>query len=232
MPIQMRKFVLPNGARGVRSREESRRAPEWCYLPHIVDANARQRLGKCARIRPFHNEREGLDIMNTPNPYAAPRAAVADISTAAESEPADRIVRLAAAILDGIIVMAIIYIPLLLGGGASIYMAVLTGRQPEVGAGFAIWSLIAFIGFIAWIWVTIVLVARNGQTIAKKLLSIKVVRSDGSKASLGRIFWLRNFVNGLLGIIPLYQLVDILFIFGDQRQCLHDKIADTIVVKA
>jgi len=76
------------------------------------------------------------------------------------------------------------------------------------------------------------LFARNGQTIAKKIVGIKVVRSDGSPASLGRIFWLRNVVNGLLGIIPLYGLIDILFIFGEQRQCLHDKIADTIVVKA
>ena len=170
--------------------------------------------------------------MNTPNPYAAPKAVVADISTGAASDPADRIVRLAAAILDGIIVMAIVYIPLLMGGGASIYMSILMGREPEVGTAFAIWSLIAFVGFVAWVWITCVLVARNGQTIAKKLIGIKVVRSDGSKASLGRIFWLRNFVNGLLGIIPFYQLVDILFIFGDQRQCLHDKIADTIVIKA
>jgi uncharacterized RDD family membrane protein YckC len=75
-------------------------------------------------------------------------------------------------------------------------------------------------------------VARNGQSIAKKLLSIKVVRSDGSRASLGRIFWLRNIVNTLLSIVPLYGVIDALFIFGEQRQCLHDKIADTIVVKA
>lgn len=170
--------------------------------------------------------------MNTPNPYAAPRAAVADVSTGTDSAPADRIVRLAAAILDGIIVTAIVYVPLLIGGGASIYMAILMGREPQIGPAFAVWSLVAFVGAIAWLWVTIVFVARNGQTIAKKMLSIKVVRSDGSKASLGRIFWLRNFVNGLLGIIPFYQLIDILFIFGDQRQCLHDKIADTIVVKA
>jgi uncharacterized RDD family membrane protein YckC len=88
------------------------------------------------------------------------------------------------------------------------------------------------IGFIAWIWLTILYVARNGQTIAKKIVGIKVVRSDGSKASLGRIFWLRNVVNSLIGIIPLYTIIDLLFIFGEQRQCLHDKIADTIVVKA
>ena len=72
---------------------------------------------------------------------------------------------------------------------------------------------------------------RNGQSIAKKLLSIKVVRSDGSPVSLGRLFWLRNVVN-LLGIIPLYGLIELLFIFGESRQCLHDKLADTIVVKA
>ena len=58
------------------------------------------------------------------------------------------------------------------------------------------------------------------------------MRSDGSDATLGRIFWLRNVVNALIAIIPLYSLIDILFIFGESRQCLHDKIADTIVVKA
>ena len=36
----------------------------------------------------------------------------------------------------------------------------------------------------------------------------------------------------LIGIVPLYGLVDILFIFADERQCLHDKLADTIVVEA
>jgi len=75
-------------------------------------------------------------------------------------------------------------------------------------------------------------VSRNGQSIAKKMLGIKVVRSNGSPASLGRVFWLRNFVNLLLGIIPLYGLVDALLIFGEPRQCVHDKIADTIVIKA
>jgi hypothetical protein len=39
-------------------------------------------------------------------------------------------------------------------------------------------------------------------------------------------------VNGLLSIIPLYGIIELLFIFGEDRQCLHDKIADTIVVEA
>jgi uncharacterized RDD family membrane protein YckC len=83
---------------------------------------------------------------------------------------------------------------------------------------------------------TAVLVHRNGQTIAKKLLNIKVVRTDGSKAGLGRIFWLRNVVIVVLSVIPvlgvLVSLVDPLFIFRDNRRCLHDLIADTKVVRA
>jgi uncharacterized RDD family membrane protein YckC len=68
------------------------------------------------------------------------------------------------------------------------------------------------------------------------LLGIKDVRADGSRATLGRIFWLRYFVNTLLTVIPvvggLYALVDMLMIFGPAKRCCHDYIADTIVVRA
>jgi uncharacterized RDD family membrane protein YckC len=168
--------------------------------------------------------------VNTNNPYAPPKGAVRDVDSPESSEPADRFVRLAAAILDGLIAGAMIYLPaaivILATGGVG------DASNPPEDTVVAIAGGLALIGAVAWIWLTILYVARNGQTIAKKMLSIKVVRTDGSKASLGRIFWLRNFVNGLLGIIPLYSFIDALFIFGEQRQCLHDKIADTIVVRA
>jgi uncharacterized RDD family membrane protein YckC len=170
--------------------------------------------------------------MNTPNPYSPPRAAVRDVADPdAGSVPADRVTRLVAVILDGIIGAAMVYLPLLVGLGTRGLGSLAQGRvNPAEFLGVG--SLLALVGFIAWCWLTILFVKRNGQTIAKKLLGIKVVRSDGSPASLGRIFWLRNVVNTLLGIVPLYGLVDVLLIFGEQRQCVHDKIADTIVVKA
>jgi uncharacterized RDD family membrane protein YckC len=168
--------------------------------------------------------------VNTANPYAPPKGAVRDVDSDEGTEPADRLVRLAAAILDGIIAACMIYLPGVIVGAATGSFDVET-VTPSGPAGAVVIGLF-LIGAIAWIWLTILYVARNGQTIAKKMLGIKVVRSDGSKASLGRIFWLRNVVNTLIGIIPLYGLIDILFIFGERRQCLHDKIADTIVVKA
>ncbi len=170
--------------------------------------------------------------MNTPNPYAPPRAAVRDVADPdAPAARADRATRLVAAILDGIIFAGMVYLPMLMGVGMRGAASLVQGRM-NPAEFFGLGSLLALAGFIAWCWLTILFVTRNGQSIAKKVLGIKVVRSDGSPASLGRIFWLRNFVNTLLSVVPFYGLVDALLIFGEQRQCVHDKIADTIVVKA
>jgi uncharacterized RDD family membrane protein YckC len=169
------------------------------------------------------------------NPYAPPKAHVRDISTPYTSLVyADRSTRLGAAILDGIIFMGMVYVPIII---LMVVAAMMRPAEPSRGFNAAdVLMLIgigaAVIGLIAWCLLTYRNVRDNGQTIAKKMLHIKVVRSDGSPAAVGRIFWLRNIVNGALGIIPLYGLVELLFIFGEAQQCLHDKIADTIVVKA
>ena len=161
------------------------------------------------------------------NPYAPPRAVVRDIpDPMSATEPADRGTRLGAAFLDSIIIGVTIYLPLM-------FVFVIRGQNAETaGTLILLGSLLTVTGLVTWSWITIVYVKRNGQSIAKKILGIRVVRADGSAASLGRVFWMRNVVNGLMSIIPLYGLIEILFIFGESRQCLHDKIADTIVVKA
>jgi uncharacterized RDD family membrane protein YckC len=167
------------------------------------------------------------------NPYAPPQAAVRDIvDPSLTSVAADRGTRLGAAILDMFIFMLMVYAPLIVGavlagtvnGGAESVDAARTAAGGGVVLGL--------VGLIAWSSITIVLMRRNGQSIGKKATGIKVVRSDGSAASLSRLIWLRNVVNWMISIIPLYGLIDVLFIFGESRQCLHDKIADTIVVNA
>jgi uncharacterized RDD family membrane protein YckC len=101
------------------------------------------------------------------------------------------------------------------------------------GPGFVITVLAS----LAWCGITAWLVATNGQTIGKRMVGIKVVRTDGSPASFGRIFLLRNVVSTLPAFLPfiglLYQLViDPIFIFQESRRCLHDLIADTTVVRS
>ncbi|HEY3517394.1 MAG TPA: RDD family protein [Gammaproteobacteria bacterium] len=167
--------------------------------------------------------------MSTSNPYAPQRDAGRDLLPE-EQELAGRGSRLLAWFLDGVIASLMVWVPALIVAAAT---GVFT--QPSDRFAFGLLTLplfLAALGFIAWAWITLLLVARYGQTMAKRLLEIRVVRSDGSDASLGRIFWLRNVVNGLLAVIPLYGLVDLLFIFGERRQTIHDLIADTIVVRA
>jgi len=165
--------------------------------------------------------------MTTPNPYAPPTAEVQDIyDPTGPLELAERGTRLAATLIDGIIFFGMCYFPVL----AMIVIARASGQDGEVLVIVGIVAATAGLG--VWCWLTIPSVIANGQSIAKRMLGIKVVRTDGSPASLGRIFWLRNVVNGLMGLLPLYQFIDWLFIFGESRQCLHDKLADTMVVKA
>jgi uncharacterized RDD family membrane protein YckC len=176
--------------------------------------------------------------MNTPNAYAPPKANVADVSPGDDLTLAGRGARLGAALLDGIIVGALVYTPLVVTGAISAAMAnVMRGNPFAIyGAFLSGAGLVSCVLFIVWAVITLRLVAANGQTIAKKLIGIKVVRSDGSRATVARIFWLRNVVNTVITMIPilgyLYALADPLFIFSERKQCLHDKIADTIVVNA
>ena len=167
------------------------------------------------------------------NPYAPPQATVADVVDPRLGHvAAERGTRLAAALLDGLVMGAMIYAPFFIGaviGGISAGSnPVPFAMTPAMAAGLGV----STIGFAIWCWLTIMFVRRNGQSIAKKALNIKVVHTDGSPITLARLFFLRNVVNGALSIIPFYGFIDLLFIFGEQRQCLHDKIADTIVVKA
>jgi uncharacterized RDD family membrane protein YckC len=173
------------------------------------------------------------------NPYAPPAALVEDIADpSAVLVPAERGTRLVAAILDGIIAGMMVYLPLIVGfliAGVPLAGAASGAESAALNAAMTaiiIGLVLAAIGLAVWAWLTIKYVRDNGQTIAKKLLNIKVVRSDGSPASLARILWLRNVVNTLISFVPLYTIVDHLFIFGESRQCLHDKLADTIVIQA
>ena len=164
------------------------------------------------------------------NPYAAPVARVQDVASGDAMAKASRGARLAAVLLDAVPIIAIaiataILLPALGRGG--------NGAMPPWGM---VVLAVAGISVVAFAIYQLVMLHRHGQTFGKKLMGIRIVRKDGSRAGLGRIFWLRYFVPGVIGNIPLlgvlFALADPLFIFGEEKRCLHDLFADTIVVDA
>lgn len=168
--------------------------------------------------------------MEVSNPYAAPQAPVASPGGSAELVRAGRGLRLGAYLIDGILYAACFmpgYVQLSLAGAENPIVYGALGTGVSVAAALAGAAL-----FACNLW----LLHAHGQTVAKRWLDIRIVRGDGSRAGLGRLFWLRMFVPWLIGAIPclgtLFTLADALAIFGDDRRCLHDMMADTIVVVA
>jgi uncharacterized RDD family membrane protein YckC len=172
--------------------------------------------------------------------YAPPKSEVADV-VADDDVKAGRGTRLGAAIVDNLI----LFVPM-----APAYIRAWPQLQSAAAAGqrtaMSAWGLIAnnggawfYLGVLCCLIVLLInamLAYKNGQTIAKKWMGIKDVRTDGSRVSFARIFWLRNAIGIVISFIPLigafYGLIDALFIFGSAKRCVHDYIADTIVIRA
>jgi uncharacterized RDD family membrane protein YckC len=143
---------------------------------------------------------------------------------------AARSTRLIAVIIDSAIVGVVF------GILAAIMGAMGAMIDPETGSGaggmIAVGGLMAIIG-IAYTVYVIYTLTKFGQTPGKKIMGIKIVKYEtGENGGFVPNVLLRYFVNGLLGAIPMYQLVDVCLIFRDDRRCIHDLLAGTKVVRA
>ena len=164
------------------------------------------------------------------NPYQAPEASL-ELDYDDSGQLATPWQRVKAALVDGLLgglapgIIAAIGIPMMAnhGGVSAAFMAV---------AG--LWVL----GFLI---LTVRSVIANGQTLGKKYIGIKVVRTDGSRCGMARMFFLRNVALGVVinllnlvtfGVANIISLIDVACVFRASRQCLHDQIADTKVIVA
>jgi len=165
------------------------------------------------------------------NPYQAPGAYVEDINVSEDGELAERGTRLGAVIIDSLIFL----VPALFAIVPAMFFA-RQGSAVGLGVGAIIAFSIGILGILALVIINFVMLHRTAQTIGKRFLAVKIIRTDGSRAGLTRIFFLRMFVPGLIGGIPfvgmIFSIIDPLFIFQESRRCIHDLIADTVVIKA
>jgi uncharacterized RDD family membrane protein YckC len=157
-------------------------------------------------------------------------------------EDADRGSRLLAALLDTAVAAAAL-IPGVFFVGTEflrIVLAASRGEQPDLSEidsgrfllGIALLSLALLIVGI----IQIVMISTRGQTIGKRICGIRIVRHrDGSKPGFVHGWVIRGLVPAVIGAIPwigsIFTIVDVCFIFREDRRCLHDLMADTRVVK-
>ncbi|MES2939766.1 MAG: RDD family protein [Pseudomonadota bacterium] len=161
--------------------------------------------------------------------YAPPQAQVEDIAPAGETDRmATRWQRLWAALVDVALAIAVLWL-----------VSVVTPWNPwmDSGAGWLAPQLLpATAGFAIFLLLHGWLLAARGQTIGKALFKIRIARPDGTPASLGRLVGLRYGVGTLVNVIPaagqVFAIADALLIFRAPRRCVHDYIADTVVLKA
>jgi uncharacterized RDD family membrane protein YckC len=134
---------------------------------------------------------------------------------------ASRTGRLAAAIIDN----ALLYLPFVF-----LYSFLISSFDSDIGKFIALLLAVIIMEF-AIVGFNIYFLVKNGQTIGKKLLHIKIVNLDGSKTSFSTLIFLRGLLTGILAVVPLFSIVDACFIFREDRRTLHDMIAGTIVVR-
>ena len=162
--------------------------------------------------------------------YRAPQSELESKEPEEVAELATRGSRFLAALLDGVISL-VFSVPFMLLAGPSLGFIVGTTTRP----GMLYMVVGTIYGFAVLMLVHGYLLYTNGQTVGKKVLKIKIVGLDGRKLPLPRLVGLRYLPISLVTFIPyigqFLPLADVLFIFRNDRRCVHDLIAGTRVIQ-
>jgi uncharacterized RDD family membrane protein YckC len=167
-------------------------------------------------------------MMSEENIYASPESnpEVAD-ATAPSNVLASRLSRLGASILDSLIIMVVI-LPIAFATGY------LTDVTSGIGPSIMYQVVFAILSIVIFLVINFKPLLSNGQTVGKKIVGIKIVTLDGGQINIETILKRYGFYF-LVGYIPfigsIVSLINILFIFGKDKHCLHDKVGKTKVVK-
>lgn len=168
------------------------------------------------------------------NPYAPPvhyDAAYGGYGGGWDVAQAPRGTRFVARFIDGLLILAAAvpgFVVLALSADSD------KGRNsPDAYLAPIALILLLVFGFLIYQWMGI---AKNGQTLGKRWMGIRVVKQDGSPVDFVSGVILREWVPSLISNIPyiggFFGLVDAVMIFSSDHLCAHDHIAKTRVVMA
>jgi uncharacterized RDD family membrane protein YckC len=161
--------------------------------------------------------------------FAPPQARVDDVEPATEGlQLATRGARLRAALIDVVLGVFLVWLVARLTSFDAFATGSASMWTPQLATPLL--GIAIFLAVHGW------LLVRRGQTVGKVVVKIRIVRPDGTLASPVRVLALRYGVGWLATLVPaagqIWGLLDALMIFRADHRCLHDRIADTLVVKA
>ena len=178
------------------------------------------------------------------NPYTTPQTSP-EMARYDGTQPivelASRWARLGASLIDTII-MIVIFLPLLF---TLFALGIFPGLADtgdfltniEQSSESLIGSVVtAVLGASVYLLLNGYLLLKSGQSIGKKALSIQIVDAETRQLlPASRVIGLRYLVTSLVAQIPmigqLLSVIDVMFIFGQEKRCVHDLIANSIVIK-
>ncbi|RYZ08869.1 MAG: RDD family protein [Myxococcales bacterium] len=169
----------------------------------------------------------------THNPYQAPAAdkeAEQVVAGPLSLVLATRGARLGASLIDALLAMSVLG-PLQFAAGVYDNFPNVTKQSPM---HIVLWSAG---GLLLFVLLHGYFLKKNGQTIGKRLLRIRIADvEDGSTPALDRLLLWRVLPVQLVVLVPyvgmLATFVDALLIFRRDQRCGHDHIARTVVVQS
>lgn len=151
------------------------------------------------------------------------------LPTSLEPRPAERTPRLMAKIADGVLYIIpwlLSLVPLVL---INLFLVGEAARAAITASLFLCFTATAIV-FLGQCF----LLVRTGQTFGKRHYKIKVVSLDGNLVGWARVLLLRSFGPSVALVLTggTSALFDWLLCFLEDRRCVHDYLAGTIVVEA
>ena len=159
---------------------------------------------------------------------------------------ASRTARLAAALVDGVLVFSIMF----LGPAVALMVAAPSEGPPYADPQFVgvltltMWSSFLALSVLQW-----VLISKTSQSIGKRAVGIQILRTSGDRVGFldGVVLrnwpwtWAKVLAGAVFSQAPLLgpfaaplgnfcvTLMDVLPVFGPHRRCVRDYLAGTIV---
>jgi uncharacterized RDD family membrane protein YckC len=145
-----------------------------------------------------------------------------------ETQLAGRLRRLAATVVDAVLVPSLTLVLVMIAG-------VVEDAEDYTDNWWMLWVLL--LAVLSYLILNGYLLWRRGQTLGKRLTGIAIVSAGRpDPAPLWKLICVRALFFPLLFLVvvpslALIPIVDQLFIFGKRRRCLHDLVSGTEVVR-